>query len=324
MKVLAVICCLVATALPAAAGGYEYHLTGNPADAVPARTEGALLLMGGGGDVDEAFRWFIARAGGGDIVILRASGSIAYHDYIFKTLGGVDSVETLVFHDRRAASDPRVLEILARADGIFLAGGDQSRYVNFWKDTPVAAALNAHVRAGKPLGGTSAGLAVLGEFAYAALEPGDLTSAIALANPYDFRVTLTRGFLALDLLQGVLTDSHFMPRQRLGRSLAFLARLLAEHNPPRLLGLGVDEKTALCIEPDGTARVISSAKGEVWLMVPAQPATVLKARTPLSIPDIQVIGLGPASDFNVRTLAVSRPTSFATISVVAGRLVQAE
>jgi cyanophycinase len=280
--------------------------------------------MGGGGDVDAAFRWFITKAGGGDLVILRTSGSNAYHDYLFTKLGGVDSVETLVFHDRRAASDPRVLAIIARADGIFLAGGDQSRYVNFWQDTPVAAALNAHVRAGKPLGGTSAGLAVLGEFAFAALEPGDLTSAIALPNPYDFRITLTRNFLELDLLRGVLTDSHFMPRQRLGRSLVFLARLMAEHNPPHLIGLGVDEKTALCVDPDGTARVFTAGSGQVWLLVPTQAATVLAPRKPLSLPNVKVIGLGPASAFNLRTLEVAQPASFATVSVLAGRLVPAE
>jgi cyanophycinase-like exopeptidase len=74
----------------------------------------------------------------------------------------------------------RVLAIIRQAEGLWLAGGDQSRYVKYWKDTPVGAALDAHVRAGKPLGGTSAGLAVLGEFSYSALDPGTLTSPIAL------------------------------------------------------------------------------------------------------------------------------------------------
>ena len=51
---------------------------------------------------------------------------------------------------------------MRNADGIFIAGGDQSNYVRFWKGTPVAEALDPHVRAGKPIGGTSAGLAMLG------------------------------------------------------------------------------------------------------------------------------------------------------------------
>ncbi len=52
---------------------FTYLLTGNAANAQPRHTEGALLLMGGGGLVDVAFRWFIQKAGGGDIVVLKAS-----------------------------------------------------------------------------------------------------------------------------------------------------------------------------------------------------------------------------------------------------------
>ena len=146
---------LLLLAAGAAAADYDSYLTGNAADARPARTTGGLLLSGGGGDNDDAFRWFVSCAGGGDIVILRASGKDGYNDYLFNRIGGVDSVESLVFHRRAASTDARVLEIIAGADGIFLAGGDQSNYINYWKDTPVAAALNAHVRAGKPLGGAS-------------------------------------------------------------------------------------------------------------------------------------------------------------------------
>ena len=68
-----------------------------------------------------------------------------------------------MFKDREASTDAAMLRSLKRADGIFIGGGDQSRYVRYWRGTPVGAALDAHVRAGKPLGGTSAGLAMLGE-----------------------------------------------------------------------------------------------------------------------------------------------------------------
>jgi hypothetical protein len=139
LRLLPVILAGIATS--AAAPGYDYFLTGNPADAKPAHTTAGLLLAGGGTDNDDAFRWFVKNAGGGDIVILRASGKDGYNDYVFTKIGGVDSVETLLFHDRSASADPRVLEIIAHADGIFLAGGDQSKYVRYWKGTPVGAAL---------------------------------------------------------------------------------------------------------------------------------------------------------------------------------------
>lgn len=308
-----------------AAADFQTWLTGNAADASPAKTEGALLLMGGGGDVDAAFHWFVKKAGGGDIVVLRASGADGYNDYIFSKIGGVDSVETFLCHNRNASTDPTLLARLRQAEGIWLAGGDQSRYVNYWKGTPVAAALDAHVRAGKPLGGTSAGLAVLGEFSFSAAEQGSLTSPIALADPFDRRITLERDFLHLELLRGVITDSHFTPRARMGRSLVFLARLLADaptREPrARLLGLGLDEKTALALEPDGTGRVFTTApNGRAWLMLPSRPAEPLTPGRPLTFRDVRVIALGPESVLRLPTLAVEQPAASAVMSVIDGKL----
>ncbi|MBL9211160.1 MAG: cyanophycinase [Opitutaceae bacterium] len=313
---------LTAFAASARGADYEYFLTGSAADAKPAQTGAGLLLMGGGGDVDAAFRWFVRQAGGGDIVVLRASGGDGYNDYLFSRIGGVDSVETLLFHQRAAADDPRVLAIIRQAEGIWLAGGDQSRYVKYWKDTPVGAALDAHVRAGKPLGGTSAGLAVLGEFSYSALEPGTLTSPIALQDPYDRRITLERDFLHLARLRGIITDSHFSQRSRLGRSLAFLARLYPAGRPDRLAGIGVDEKTALAIEADGSARVFTSGNGRVWLMLPSQPPETLSAGRRLTLRDVRVIGLGPDSRLDFNQLEVKNPAVVSTVSVVDGQLLE--
>lgn len=323
--VLVLILLLLLGRRDSAAADYQSWLTGNAADSRPAKTEGALLLMGGGTDVEEAFRWFVKKAGGGDIVVLRASGADGYNDYIFSKIGGVDSVETFLCHHRNASTDPTLLSRLREAEGIWIAGGDQSRYVNYWKGTPVAAALDAHVRAGKPLGGTSAGLAVLGEYSFSATEQGSLTSPIALADPFDRRITLERDFLHLDLLRGVITDSHFMPRARLGRSLVFLARLLADaptREPrARLVGIGLDEKTALALEPDGTGRVFTTApNGRAWLMLPSKPAETLTAGRPLTFRDVQVIALGPDSVLRLPTLAVERPASSSVMSVIDGKL----
>ena len=117
-----------------------------------------------------------------------------------------------------------MLRSLKRADGIFLAGGDQSRYVRYWRGTPVAAALDAHVRAGKPLGGTSAGLAMQGEYLYGAMDGGSQISPRALADPLGPDNTIEADFLHLALLQGVITDTHFSERNRLGRLIAFVAK----------------------------------------------------------------------------------------------------
>lgn len=298
---------------------YEYWLTGNPADARPARTRAGLLLSGGGGDVTAAWKWFVACAGGGDLVVLRASGGDGYQSYLAEKIGGLDSVETIKFNDASAARDPRVLEIIARADGIFLAGGDQARYVSFWKGTPVGAALNAHLLAGKPLGGTSAGLAVLGEYYFAALAD-TITSEAALLNPFNPKVTVGHDFLATPELVGILTDSHFMARQRLGRLIVFLARVQQADKPARLAGLGIDEGTALCVEPGGAARVFSEKNGLAWLVRPTQPPRLLAAGQPLQIEGVEVIGVGPETRLDLRTLGVAHPVSIRRVAAANGTL----
>jgi cyanophycinase len=317
------LCCLAA-AVTLGAADHDYHLAGNPADVRPAATRGGLLLSGGGGNVESAFRWFVAAAGGGDIVVLRASGGATMNDYLFKEIGGVDSVETIVFHDRRAATDPRVLEVIARADGIFIAGGDQARYVNFWRGTPVAEALAAHVRAGRPLGGTSAGLAVQGEFLFsanfdAAKLGGELESRAALRNPQDPRITLEPALFESPLMRGVITDSHFMERRRLGRLIAFLSRLQRPDGPV-LLGLGIDERTALCVEPDGTARVhTANPAGRAWFVTLSAPAETPAGR-PLVTPPVDVVAAGPESTVDLPRRHITKPAAASRVRAVDGRI----
>ena len=144
--------------------GYRYYEVGALDAPRATHTEPAMMLMGGGEWVPAAFQWWLARAGHGRVVILRASGADELQNRLYREIGGAASVQTLVFNSRRAADDPAVLGVIAAADAIFIAGGDQSRYIRFWKGTPVNEALNAHVRAGRPIAGTSAGLAILGGY----------------------------------------------------------------------------------------------------------------------------------------------------------------
>ncbi len=304
----------------APAKSYDYWITGNPANAHPAKTRGGLFLAGGGGDVAAAWRWFVECAGGGDIVALRASGGDALQDYVFSKVGGVDSMETIKFNDASAAKDPRVLEIIAHADGIFIAGGDQSKYVNWWKGTPVGEALNAHIRAGKPIGGTSAGLAVLGEYYFAAFH-ASINSDTAMANPFDRSVTVGHDFLSAPALVGVLTDTHFMARSRLGRLITFMARTIVDEKPKHLVGLGIDEMTAACVEPDGKAKIFSEKEGCAWLLVPTKKPEQVVAGKPLIFRHVQVIGAGPDSVLDLSKSEVQHPKATRLVSAIDGKLV---
>src|SRR5271163_2874526 len=232
------------------AAAFKYIRQGNAQD-VQTRAEAGIAMMGGGTDLDEAFRWLCAKANGGDFLILRAHGSADYNPYV-AGLCQANSVATLIIPSRQAAQLPRVAEIIGQAEVIFIAGGDQSRYVNFWKGTPVEDAINAHAAAGKPIGGTSAGLAVLGQFVYGCLEDkpndADLTSHEVLADPYIKRVTVVRDFLKVPGLENILTDSHFAKRDRMGRSLGFLARIVADGWSKTPREIAIDERSALRVE----------------------------------------------------------------------------
>ena len=319
LRALGVIVGLWAGAAGLHGAGYQYYVIGDPAAASAKRTEPGLMLMGGGAEVDDAFRWFVAKAGGGHIVVLRASEADDYNDYFFKKIGGVSSVETLVFSDRESSQDSRVLAILKKADGIFIAGGDQSNYVKFWRGTPVNELLDAHVRAGKPLGGTSAGLAIMGAYSYGCMDSISLQPADALRDPYGPSVTLIRDFLHLPYLADVITDSHFMARGRLGRLVPFVARLSAEEKRP-IIGLGVDERTALCIEPDGTARVFTEKKGRAWLVFAPAKTSNLSPGQPLAVEGVLVVALDPNSRLDFKNFVVEHPAERLTASTGAGAI----
>ena len=297
---------------------YDYYSAGDLAATRPGSTTGALMLLGGGDWPKPAFHWFVERMGHGRIVLLSASYGKELQDEFMADIGGVTGAETLVFHDRSAASDPKVLEIIRRADGIFIGGGDQSNYVRFFKGTPLNALLDEHVRAGKPIGGTSAGLAILGAYSYGAMDGGSLLSKDALKNPLGRGVTIVRDFLHLPFLSHVITDSHFSVRERFGRLLVWVGRIAYEEQDPAIAGLGIDEKAALCIEADGTGRVYSIGRGFAWLVRPMRAPDALEAR-PFNFRSVPVVGLGEESAFNLSTFEVTRPAFSIRVNIVNGR-----
>lgn len=230
-------------------------VTGDTAN-VSKSTQSGLVLMGGSTDVASAFKWMIAKSGGGDVVVLRATGTNAYNSYI-NNLGTVNSVETLLIDSRELANNDTVEYIIKNAEMVFIAGGDQSDYMRCWKNTKVDKALNYLITDKKvPVGGTSAGCAILGGFYYSG-ETGGLTSAEALENPYNSNVTIYKqDFLKAPLLTNVITDQHYLARSREGRSAVFLGRILKDWDIAAHV-IAADERVAVCIEPNGMAKVFA-------------------------------------------------------------------
>ena len=277
------ICLLtVAAAAQAPPKTYEYYLTGNAADVKPATRPG-FVLMGGGKDVDAAFRWMLGKAGGGDVVVLRASGSDGYNKYIHEM--GADSVESIVVKTPEAARDAFVLEKIRHAEALWIAGGDQWNYVRVWGASPMREAMQSLIDRGVPVGGTSAGLAVLGQFVFTA-EKDSVTSAQALANPYDERVKIGENFVKIPALRGIITDTHFVKRDRLGRLLTFLARIVEDGKSAEVAGNRGGRAHG---GARGTGRVGDHRRRRAGIL-PARrgKAEVCKAGTPLTLGKISV------------------------------------
>ena len=332
---------------------YEYFAVGNPfvGEEIPRPSDPSLVVMGGGPDVDSAFRWMIERSGvrpwtGGRFVVIRASGTDAYNPYIYYsdessgtslTVGpewvggasmGLSSVETLVIPDRLAANDPFVNYVVGRAQAVFIAGGDQSDYIKHWKKTALHSTLERLMRQNVPLGGTSAGLAVLGQFDFSAMVD-TVYSEEALVDPYNEFMTLdpdplqTGGFLAPAAFRNTILDSHLDTRDRMGRLLTFVARLVAPVGnsgcPGGILsagssislgarGIGVDVETALLVQGDGlqtpyvgrrVTNPSSTSESAVYFVRPMQPPTVCAANRPLSINGMEIRKLNDDSEFNL-------------------------
>lgn len=234
---------------------YTSYLIGNSEDVVTL-PNGGICLMGGSSENDEAMKWFLKQANGGDVLVLRASGSDGYNDYLFSQLGiPLNSVETIVFHDSTASNDSYIHQKIKQAEAIWLAGGDQWKYVSYWRNTPIDRLINEGIKNRNiAIGGTSAGMAVMGGYYYSA-ENNSVTSTEALENPYNRNVTVDSArFIENEWLSKVVTDTHYSNRDRKGRHVTFLARILVDYGV-KAKGIACDEKIAVCIDTNGLSTV---------------------------------------------------------------------
>ena len=296
---------------------YQYFRAGSSHD-VETKMRPGFALMGGGSDLDDAFKYMCERSGGGDFLVLRASGDDDYNPYI-QGLCKLNSVGTLILTSREAANDPFVADTIRHAEAVFIAGGDQAHYINWWMDTPVQQALNEAIERGVPMGGTSAGLAVQGEFIYSAQgdapDDEDLSSPLTLANPFHPRVAIVHNFLTNALLKNVITDTHFAARDRMGRTLVFMARILQDGRARQIGDIAIDERTAVLLDADGQSTVVGA--GNAYFLRSTQPPEICRRETPLTFRGIAVRSLHAGEHFDVKQWSSAGGTTY-TLSVESG------
>jgi cyanophycinase len=311
MKHWTLLLCAALTGTPALAAKttFTYLRVGNTTDATHVTLQGGVALMGGYADVDPAFQWLCNRSSGGDFLVLRATGTDDYNTYVQQLCPNANSVATLILPSRRAAMEPGAAALIRQAETLFIAGGDQSNYINDWTGTPVQTALQERIDAGAPVGGISAGLNVLTQFVYSALGSKGVTSSQALADPYNRYLTLARDFLQVDNLGAVLGDAHFSARDRMGRDLAFLCRLYQAgwSTQPRVIA--VDEETALVVDAGGEATVMGP--GAVYFEQAPGAPEVCAPETPLTYRNVAIYRVKAGGSYHLPSWSGSGGTAYA-------------
>ncbi|AWL12891.1 Cyanophycinase [Saliniradius amylolyticus] len=260
--------------------GYEYYQAcGTPNNSVSVSQ--ASLLIGGAdaGATGEiaATQWLVDHASGGDYLVLRTGGTGGQADWMCSTFGAdLGSAAELSIDDRASANDSTVAAYIQDAEIIFIAGGDQNEYEDFWKGTLVEDALNDHLNVKQaPIAGTSAGLAILGQSYYAPANLGVLSKEI-LDDPYHSNTQdINHGdFLQHPQLSEVITDTHLdrvtgngrKAETRHGRTFGFLARSVQDRGTLTARAIGVEEGTFVALDSNSVATVYG--EGAAYFMQP--------------------------------------------------------
>ncbi len=302
------LCILTLSFLQFADAKVTRYLTGNAADVNPILSGPAHDFGGGGTDVDEALQWIIDTVRGCtscatslDVVILRSSGSNGYNDYIF-AMNGVDSVETLVITAARDANTTAVETTVRNAEVIFFAGGDQCDYVTYFKGTLVEPAVESVYTRGGGVGGTSAGFAILSDFVYDGCT-GSATSADALSNPYHRRITFTYDFFDFANMQNTIADTHFVARDRMGRTMAFVARQIQDGKAASAMSIAVEEATSVVVDKNGLARVMGA--GPAYFVLGDHLPEQCAPKKPLTFSNFKIWKVNSGGTFDLRNRPIS-------------------
>jgi cyanophycinase len=265
--------------LHAVAGGAQQQ-AGPP---VVGPERGSLVIVGGAMQAPEIYKRFIDLAGGPDasIVMIPTAGGAEEYDAFFEGLtawrnAGARNLTVLHSTDPKVADTDAFVEPLKSAAGVFFFGGRQWRLVDAYGGTKTEAAIRSVLDRGGVIGGSSAGASIQGSF----LVRGDTENNTIMMGDHQ------RGFA---YLRNVGIDQHVLRRNR----QFDLITVVEAH--PELLGIGIDENTALVVQGD-QAEVV----GASYVLVYDNRVTVGDGG--------KFYFLAPGDRFNLATREATRPT----------------
>ncbi|MGW7262155.1 pre-peptidase C-terminal domain-containing protein [Streptomyces sp. NPDC054842] len=269
----------------------------------------AFTMNGAGGVVAASMSRAVDDIRGGtgslDVVVLAGSaptsGSATPECDTVMTLPGVNSCTTWTLTAASDGSNSQVNTDVRNAEFVYFAGGDQCRYAA-WKGTPLEASVESVVAKGGGAGGGSAGHHINSPVVYDACN-GSVTSTQALANPYDRAASFTTGMFQWADYGAVINDSHFVTRDRMGRTMAFVARAVKDGltSGGAAWGVGVEEGGSLFIDRDGKGT--QYGKDAYVVLGDHQPEQAVD-RKPLTYSGFKIWRLTPGTGFDFK----NRPT----------------
>lgn len=199
-------------------------------------TNGSLVVVGGGGAGDEILQKFIALAGGPEVplVVIPTAGGREEYDSDAGVADrlrdlGAENVQVVHTYDPEEADTEAFARPVAEAMGVWFGGGRQWRLVDAYGGTRTEAAFHGVLERGGVIGGSSAGATIQGSY----LARGDTRNNQIMMGDHE------AGF---GFIKNIAIDQHVLARNR----HFDLFNILDER--PELLGVGIDEKTAMIVQ----------------------------------------------------------------------------
>ncbi len=259
-----------------------------------------LLIIGGAEDKlgrSVVLKRFVRLAGGRSsrIAIIPTASSFVdevaeTYTRVFTRLRAGSDIEVVHAPSRAAAHDPSLVERLDGATGVFISGGSQLKLSQFLVGTPVGDAIHAAYGRGAVIAGTSAGASIMSRFMISLGDEG--------LTPRQRASQLTAG---LGLLENVIVDQHFDQRGRYGRLMSLVA------NSPNLLGMGIDENTAVEIRDEQVMTIIGA--GGVFVIdarAAVTDAPDARRGAPMLVSGAVVHSLPTGATFDLRSVTLTR------------------
>lgn len=226
--------------------------------------QGFICAIGGGSEnyndwSDEPYRWIVQKSDSGKIIILSYANATNWLPNYFMWLGA-DTAYNKTISSTSVANLQTTYDELITARAIFIRGGDQYQYIKLWKGTKTEEAIKYVFQNGGVIAGTSAGAMILGELDFSA-QNGSVFPDEALLNPFNSKMKFENNFL--NLMSNVLFDTHLMERGRHGRLIGFIYNIFYTYGK-KIIGVGIDDRTAICISPDGIGEIMGSGSVSIF------------------------------------------------------------